>query len=133
MFPYGHIPRIIPGLADLRPERVRVPLEAVLDRPLPVLLVLDVVEAVHAVAQVAELAVREAVAVQLQALRLGAVARLARAHAVRLRAGIGGRRGGFFDGGRRRPHGDRHFGVLGGDEGGGHDDHLGGRGAGYLH
>ena len=45
---------------------------------------LQVVEAVVAVAVEAELPVGEAVAVQLQALRLGAVARLPRPHARRL-------------------------------------------------
>ena len=50
---------------------------------------LQVVEAVVAVAVEAELPVGEAVAVQLQALRLGAVARLPRPHARRLeRAGV---------------------------------------------
>ena len=56
---------------------------------------LQVVEAVVAVAVEAELPVGEAVAVQLQALRLGAVARLPRTHARRLeRAGVGIRVGG---------------------------------------
>lgn len=131
MLPDGNLARVVLGLSDFRPERVRVPLQAVLNRPLPVLLVLDVVEAVHAVAQVAELAVREAVAVQLQALRLRAVARLARTHAVGLEAGVG-RRGGGLLGRRGGANGNRHLGVLGGDEGGGDNDHLGGGGRGHL-
>ena len=65
-------------------EGVWVPVEALLDGLLALLLVLQVVEAVVAVAVEAELPVGEAVAVQLQALRLGAVARLPRPHPRRL-------------------------------------------------
>lgn len=66
----------ISRLSNFRPEGMRVPFQAVLDRPLPVLLVQYIIEAVHAIAQVAELAVRKTIAVQLQTLRLSAVAGL---------------------------------------------------------
>lgn len=56
---------------------MRIPLQTDANRLLTLLLVLDVVEAVLAVAVLAELAVRKAIAVQLQALRFGAVAVLA--------------------------------------------------------
>ena len=65
-----------PSLSDLGLEGVRVPLETLLHRLLSLLLVIPVVAAVAAVAVFAELTVREAVTVQLEALRLGAVARL---------------------------------------------------------
>lgn len=65
-----------PALADLGMESERVAVQAGLDGLLPLLLVRQVVVAVVAVAAVAELPTRKAVAVQLQALRLGAVARL---------------------------------------------------------
>lgn len=141
MLPNRHIPRDILGLADLRPEGVRVALQACLDGPIPVILVVEVVEAVHAVAHVAEFPVGEAVAVQLQALRLGAVAGLPRPHAVGVYLFLGGyRRGGLgaaasrgFEnrGVSRGVGGYRHLGDLGlvGGNGvvGRHYHHLGAR------
>ena len=59
------------------PESIRVPVETRPDGLLPELLILQVIMTVVAVAAVAELAVREAVAVQLETLRLCAIARLA--------------------------------------------------------
>jgi hypothetical protein len=133
VLPDRAVPRHVLRLADLRPEGVRVPLQTRLDRPLPVVLVLQVVEAVHAVAHVAELAVGEAVAVQLQALALGAVARLPRSHPVRLQVGFGSHGqaavGGdlFGDGGVA--HRNRHFRVeLGLDVAGQHHHLAGGDG-----
>lgn len=85
------------GLADLGAERMWVTLQTALDCLLPILFVVQVVVAIDAVAQVAKFAARKAVTVQLKALRLGAVARLAWPDAVtlhvRLRAGGGGFRG----------------------------------------
>jgi len=69
--------------ANFWPKCIWVPVETLLDGLLPGLLVGQVVEAVVAVAVVAELAVGEAVAVQLEALGLGAVARLARTNSLR--------------------------------------------------
>ena len=61
-------------------ERVRIPIQALFDLFLTFLFVLQVVETVVAVAVEAKLSIGEAVAVQFQALRLGAVARLSRPH-----------------------------------------------------
>lgn len=89
------------GLADLGAERMRVTLQTALDRLLPILLVVQVVVAIDAVAQVAKLATRKAVAVQLKALRLGAVARLARPDAVALHVRLCAGGSGIGGGGRR--------------------------------
>ena len=78
-------------------EGVGIPVQTLLDLLLALLLVLQVVETVVAVAVEAKLSVGEAIAVQLQALRLGAVARLSRPHARRLERG---RVGTLADGGR---------------------------------
>ncbi len=57
---------------------------------LPLLFVVQIVETVGTVAEMTELAVRETVTVQLQALRFGAVARLPRSHSVRFEKGAEG-------------------------------------------
>lgn len=62
----------------LRPKSIRVPIETGPDGLLSEFLVLQVVVTVVTVAAVAELAVSETVAVQLETLRLGAVTRLTR-------------------------------------------------------
>lgn len=131
MFPNSNLSSIILCLPDFWPERVRIPLQTILNRPLSVLLILYIIEAIHAIAQVAKLPVRKAIAVQLQALRFRAVAGFTRTHAVGFQSGIGHRRCGLFDG-RRRPHRDSNFGVLRGDERSRYDHHLGGRRARYL-
>ena len=82
MLPDGGICSIL-GLSDLPPERVRIPHETILNGSLAMLLVFQIIEAVHAIALVAELSVGEAVAVELQALRLGAIAWLSGPHPVR--------------------------------------------------
>uniref|UniRef100_A0A147BCK3 Putative secreted protein n=1 Tax=Ixodes ricinus TaxID=34613 RepID=A0A147BCK3_IXORI len=66
------------ALAYLWSECVGVPLQASRDSLLPLLFMFQVVKAVVAVAAVAELAICKAVAVQLEALRFGAVAGLPR-------------------------------------------------------
>lgn len=116
MFPDPRVPGRILSLPDFRPEGVGIPLQTIFYRPLPVLLVVEVIEAVHAVAHVAEFAVGEAVAVKFEALRFGAVAGLSGAHPIRLhffRLGNHGfwRRGSRFHRGRSN-HGDCY--LLGG-------------------
>lgn len=64
------------GLANLGVEGVGVAVEAEANGLLPGLLIREVIAAADAVAVVAELAIREAVAVELEALRARAVARL---------------------------------------------------------
>lgn len=86
VFPDGDVTAHVLRLPDLGPESVRISHQTILDSPLSVLLVVDIIEAIHAVAHVAELSVRETIAVQLEALALGAVARLSGPHTVRLDA-----------------------------------------------
>lgn len=69
------------NLTSIIPESIRVSIKTGPDGFLPEFLVFQVVVAIMTVAAVAELAVRKAVAVQLETLRLGAVARLARPQA----------------------------------------------------
>lgn len=79
---------VVLGFANLGTEGGGIPFQAAFDRFLPELLVLEVVVAVDAVAHVAEFAARETITVQLQALRLRTVARLARPDAVALHVRI---------------------------------------------
>lgn len=62
------------AFADLRMERVRVAFETLTYCFLAIFFVIQIVEAVYAITHVAEFAVREAITVQFQALRFGAVA-----------------------------------------------------------
>lgn len=139
VLPDGTVSGHVLGLADFRPERVRIALQTRFDRPLAVVFVLQIVEAIHAVAHVAELAVGETIAIQLQTLRLGAIARLPGTHPVRLHVGVGGSGRGFGGWGGALvqnggvTHGDGHF--LGDGvrlEVVGQYDHLIGGGAGIL-
>lgn len=78
--------------ANLRVEGHRIAIKRHFDDTRPLLLILQVVHAIGAVAVLTQLALREAIAVELEAVRLRAVARLARLG--RGAGGMGHHRGG---------------------------------------
>lgn len=68
VFPNRHITTIILRLANFRPKRMRIPLQTILNRPLPVLLILYIIETIHTIAQITKLPIRETITIQLQTL-----------------------------------------------------------------